>query len=125
MLKLLWSTLTALLFLTVTLTAQQPTQDPPLGQPQLPPLGGVYGWQSMPMICAPGNTIHNVLTAKGFVAVNMSLGRKDADPKGEPVFMVTYYISMDGNSTAATMNIPTSTDTCLLYVTHDFVINQN
>jgi len=125
MLKLLWSTLTALLFLTVTLTAQQPTQDPQLGQPQLPPLGGVYGWQSMPMICAPGNTIHNDLTAKGFVAVNMSLGRKDADPKGEPVFMVTYYISMDGNSTAATMNIPTSTDTCLLYVTHDLVINQN
>lgn len=119
MLKTILSTLTALLIFTVTLKAQDPTQ-----QPQLPPLEEGFAWQNMPMVCAGGTAIVDGLTQRGFVPVNISLGRRGSDPQGEPVFLITYYISQDGNSTAATMNVPTSTDTCLMYITHDLVITQ-
>jgi hypothetical protein len=117
MTKTILGILTALALLTSTLTAQEPSKNP-----TLPNLGPPYVWQTMPMICAPENTIHNDLTRQGFKPVNISLGRKDAHPEGEPVFMITYYVSTNGFSTAATMNIPTSDDTCLLYVTHNLVI---
>lgn len=117
MTKTILGILTALALCTSTLTAQEPSKNP-----TLPNLGPPYVWQTMPMICAPENTIHNDLTRQGFKPVNLSLGRKDANPQGEPVFMITYYVSTNGFSTAATMNIPTSTDTCLLFVSHDLVI---
>jgi hypothetical protein len=110
----------ALLLFTAHVNAEQPTQ-----KPQLPQLGGGYAWQNMPMICGPDNLVLNGLKEQGFIAVNMSLGREGSDPQGQPVFLITYFINQNGNGTAATMNIPTSTDTCLLFVTHDLVINQS
>ena len=118
--KIIWSTLIALILLTANLKADHETHQSPL--PKLEP---GYNWQSMPMVCASGNTIVNDLTAKGFVPVNMSLGRKEASPEGEPMFLVTYFINQDATATAATMNIPISTDTCLLFLTHDLVVNRD
>jgi len=118
--KIIWSTLIALILLTANLNADHETHQSPL-----PKLDPGYAWQNMPMICASGNKIINDLSAKGFVPVNMSLGRRDADPQGEPVFLITYFINQDATATAATMNIPVSEDTCLLFLTHDLVVNRN
>jgi hypothetical protein len=79
--KIIWSTLIALILLTANLKADHETHQSPL--PKLEP---GYNWQSMPMVCASGNTIVNDLTAKGFVPVNMSLGRKEASPEGDLCF---------------------------------------
>jgi len=117
MLKIIIGILTTLAILTSTLNAQEHPKNP-----TLPKLGAPYSWQTMPMICGPGNTVHDNLTNQGFKPVNVSLGRADAEPQGEPKFMITYYVSTNGNSTAVTMNIPTSSDTCLLYITHDLTI---
>lgn len=108
-----------LFLLTATLKADQHAP-----QPRLPQLDNGYAWQNMPMICAGDNQILENLTEQGFTAINMSLGREGADPKGEALFLITYFVNQDMTSTAATMNIPTSTDTCLIFLTHDLVINQ-
>ena len=113
--KTIWSTLLALFLFAGSVTAED--------QPQLPIPEEGYAWQQMPIICASGDTIVQGLTERGFVPVNMSLGRKGSTPDGEPVFLVTYFLHQDGTGTAATVNIPTSQDTCLMFVTHDLVIN--
>ena len=121
----IWGMLIAVFLLNFSITAEETSETPETPKTPnatLPTLTPGYHWQKLPMVCAEGNTIFEELTAKGFVAVNMSLGRTNFDPKGEPVFLLTYFISSDGSSTAATMNVPISEDTCLLFVTHDLTI---
>jgi len=89
--------------------------------PGLPDLDKGFHWQSMPMICASDVAVLNRLKEQGFVAVNMSLGKRGADPQGEALFMITYFINQEGTSTAAVMNIPSSNDACLIFLTHDVV----
>ena len=78
-----------------------------------------YQWQQIPAMCAPERQVLDDLKAQGFVPVNMSLGRERSDPQGEPVFLVTYFITQDMSGTAATLSIPTSPITCVLFITHD------
>lgn len=114
--KTLMSTFVALfLLLSATIIKAEETS------PGLPNLDQGFHWQNMPMICASDVAILNRLKEQGFVAVNMSLGKRGADPQGEALFMITYFINQEGTSTAAVMNIPSSNDACLIFLTHDVV----
>ena len=112
--KTVMSIMIALFFMTAVSTAEETS-------PGLPNLDQGFHWQNMPMICASDVVILNRLKEQGFVAVNMSLGKMGADPQGEALFMITYFINQEGTSTAAVMNIPSSNDACLIFLTHDVV----
>lgn len=123
----IWGMLIAVFLLNFSITAEETSETPEIPKTPnvtLPALTPGYHWQKLPMICAEGGKIINDLTEKGFVPVNMSLGRKGADPEGEPVFLITYFVGQNLSSTAATMNIPVSEDTCLLFLTHDLVLSE-
>lgn len=88
----------------------------------LPKIDQGYQFINLPVICAPEQLVFSDLTAMGYVAVNMSLGRQDSDPRGEAVYLLTYWLNEDATSTAATMNLPNNDETCVIFVTHDLVI---
>jgi hypothetical protein len=51
--------------------------------------------------------------------VNISLGREGMKANGEPVYMVTYYISKDGTQSAATIDVPDGSERCVLFHSFD------
>lgn len=107
--KKLWSILIASTFLlTANLMADEHVTKPK-----------GYHWQQIPAVCGDETMVLKDLAEQGFVPVNMSLGRANSDPQGEPVFLVTYFLQQDMSGTAATITIPTSNDACILYITHD------
>ena len=81
-----------------------------------------YKFQNIPAVCASNEQVTQDLQNKGYEVLNLSLGRKNADPEGEPVFMVTYYVNVQAQSTAAVINIPTSNDACIMFLTYDLVV---
>ena len=112
MYKTVKSIMVALFFMTAVSTADSTP-------PQTPNKPGDYHWQQIPAICGPEARVLEDLTNQGFVPVNMSLGRENSNPNGEPVFLITYFLKQDMTGTAATITIPTSNDACILYITHD------
>ena len=110
--KTVMSIMIALFFMTAVSTAED-------SSPQTPNEPRGYHWQQWGAICGPEARVLEDLTNQGFVPVNMSLGRENSNPNGEPVFLITYFLKQDMTSTAATLTIPTSNDACILYITHD------
>ena len=55
----------------------------------------------------------------GLKPVKISLGREAMDIDGKPVFMVTQFESEDGSQSAAIIDIPSGTQSCLMYHTFD------
>ena len=41
---------------------------------------------------------------------------------GQAVFMITYYITKDGTQAAATIDVPSGTEKCILFHTFDLYI---
>ena len=48
--------------------------------------------------------------------------QKGADPNGEPVFMVLYYVNNEGTSTAAVLTMPNDPTACVLYISYDVTL---
>ena len=73
----------------------------------------------LPGLCGKPEAIQTYLEHYKFVPQNISLGREGMVVDGQPVFMITYYVSEDGTQTTATIDIPSGTERCLMYHTFD------
>ena len=73
----------------------------------------------LPGLCGRPEAIQTYLEHYKFVPQNISLGREGMVVDGQPVFMITYYVSEDGTQTTATIDIPSGTERCLMYHTFD------
>ena len=51
----------------------------------------------------------------------MSVGRANAQPDGEPAYIVTYYMSKDGKQSISAVTSPSGTETCMLYRSFDLM----
>jgi hypothetical protein len=81
-----------------------------------------YTMSQIPVMCASNDQVMMDLDSKGYELLNLSLGRKNANPEEEPVFMVSYYVHPEAGSTVAVMNIPQSTDACIIFITYDLTV---
>ena len=88
--------------------------------PKEEPLG--YTMSQIPVMCASNDQVMMDLDSKGYELLNLSLGRKNANPEEEPMFMVSYYVHPEAGSTVAVMNIPQSTDACIIFITYDLTV---
>jgi len=70
---------------------------------------------TMPVICGHPNYVHKFITGKGFALENASLGRAGAQPKVEPVMMISMYSKED--QLVGTVDIPSGESTCIMYHT--------
>lgn len=76
----------------------------------------------VPVLCSTNDRVMEDLKKNGYQLISLSLGRRDADPTQEAVFSVSYYVNSELNSTATVLNVPASTDACILYLTFDLMM---
>ena len=85
---------------------------------QLPTLEAPFNWNEVPVICGPHQAVIDKMERLGLYPLHASLGKKGADPNGEPVFMVLYYVNNEGTSTAAVLTMPNDPTACVLSVSY-------
>ena len=79
---------------------------------------------NMPMLCGLPVTIDKFIKDNKFTAINISFGKEDGKEDGEVIFAVKYYIN-DKRQTIAVAEVPTDPNKCILYITHDMIMNNN
>ena len=85
---------------------------------------GNYYFQQVPALCSSPQYIDNYLKHFGFEPKSISLGREGMQKSGQPVYMITYYITKDGTQSTATIDVPSGTEKCLLFHTFDLTTPQ-
>tara|TARA_Y100001937_G_scaffold122804_1_gene184583 strand:- start:647 stop:994 length:348 start_codon:yes stop_codon:yes gene_type:complete len=77
-----------------------------------------YFGRQVPVMCGLPNDINDYIIDHGFKIHSLSVGRRSANPDGDPVYMVTRYVN-DKNEELVTINVPGVQETCMLYHGHD------
>jgi len=85
---------------------------------------GDYYFQQIPALCSTSEKIENYLKHYKFKPVSISLGREGMVEGGQPVFMITYYITEDGTQSAVTIDVPSGIERCIMYHTFDLTTPQ-
>jgi hypothetical protein len=80
---------------------------------------GSVWFQQVPILCGTPEKIQAYTDHMNLDPVNISLGREGMKANGEPVYMVTYYISKDGTQSAATIDVPDGSERCVLFHSFD------
>lgn len=80
--------------------------------------------QELPAVCGSQQEVEKYVEDNNYVAINYSLGREGSQPGGEPVFVLTYWVKEDLSQTMASVQVPNSDQTCILFVTFDVIHNE-
>ena len=75
-------------------------------------------WEQVPSVCGTSDTIQRYITDKEFKLYTISMGRSGADPKGQPVYVVSTFINVDGSQQLIVISVPGKLHTCM--ITHSF-----
>ena len=81
--------------------------------------------EHLPAVCGSHEEVLRYADDRSLIQLNYSLGRENSVPDGEPVFFVTYWVNEEVTQTMATINVPDSDQTCILYISFDVVHNEN
>ena len=81
--------------------------------------------EELPAICGTHEEVLRYANDRSLIQLNYSLGRENSVPDGEPVFFVTYWVNEEVTQTMATINVPDSDQTCILYISFDVIHNEN
>ena len=79
---------------------------------------------SMPMMCGLPPIVDKYIADKKFTAINVSFGKQGADPEGEIVFAIKYYIN-DNHQTIAVAESPADPYKCIIFHSFDMIMNKN
>lgn len=82
-------------------------------------LGKNYYFTQVPALCGTQEVIKKYLNHYNFKPHSISLGREGMTKEGQPVYMVTYYISEDGTQTTVTIDVPSGLEKCMLFHSFD------
>tara|TARA_B100000900_G_scaffold31912_1_gene24160 strand:- start:172 stop:546 length:375 start_codon:yes stop_codon:yes gene_type:complete len=82
-----------------------------------------FYWSQVPVVCAAPEEIDRWSNDNNFTPLTLSYGRKDGDPEGEVVYIVTYYINKQNGESFATVTAPNDPDVCIIFRTFDMVLN--
>jgi len=84
-----------------------------------PNIGNQLYWLQMPVICGTSENVLAYLKKNDFTLVNVSVGRERANPEGEPVFIVQYYVDHTYKQSIVVMTTMSGLESCMLYKTFD------
>jgi len=82
-----------------------------------------FFWTQIPAVCGQYEEVEKFAEDKGFKKFSISIGRESGKPNGRPVYAITYWIGNDGNESMATVNTPTTNETCIIFRTFNVQIN--
>ena len=83
-----------------------------------------FWWAQLPAVCGDIDEVERFAKDKGFTKFSISIGREGGKPDGAPVYAITYWIGNDGNESMATVNTPTTNETCIIFRTFNVQINR-
>ncbi len=86
--------------------------------PNMPPLSEEYHWQQMPVICGSAKVMVEKMKNRNMMPVEISVGKRNAQPDGEVVFAVMFFVGQNGER-ASLMSVPNTDETCLIYISFD------
>ena len=96
-----------------------PMPDIPKDYQPAPEVGNQLYWLQMPVICGTSENVLAYLKKNDFTLVNVSVGRERANPEGEPVFIVQYYVDHTYKQSIVVMTTMSGLESCMLYKTFD------
>ena len=76
-------------------------------------------WSNVPVICGITDNVKLYLEENEFVLESFSVGRQGAKQDGQPVYMVTYYVSKKQEQSATTIDVPSQLERCMLFHSFD------
>lgn len=82
---------------------------------QLPRLEAPLNWQEIPVICGPQQSIIDKMESQGLRPVEISFGRRGAQPDADVVFAIIQYVG-DNNERAVVMSLPNDPTACAIYI---------
>jgi len=82
-----------------------------------------FFWTQIPAVCGQYEEVEKFAEDKGFKKFSISIGRESGKPNGRPVYAITYWIGNDGNESMATVNTPTTNETCIIFRTFNVQLN--
>ena len=85
-------------------------------------LPGIW-WENVPSVCVPNATLWQYAQRKELQPLNVSYGRENGKPDGKIVYIVTYWVGIDTNETMASVMVPNSHYSCILFRTFDVELN--
>ena len=80
-----------------------------------------YYWRNIPAICGTPVEVNEYIIDHGFRVHSLSVGRRGADPQGDPVYMITRYVN-DNKQEIVVINVPNVDETCMLFHGYDLTI---
>ena len=80
---------------------------------------GRYYFSQVPALCGTPKQIDNYMSHYNMKPYHISLGREGMVETGQPVYMVTYYISEENGQSLATVDVPNQKERCILFHTFD------
>ena len=84
-----------------------------------------FFWNQVPAVCGEYEEVERFAKDKGFSKFSVSFGKEGGREDGDVVYAVTYWIGNDKYESMATINIPSSNETCILFRTCDLQLNKN
>ena len=78
-----------------------------------------YYFAQVPALCSTPAVIQKYLDHYEFEPYHLSLGREGMEEDGQPVYMVTYYVSKKQEQSATTIDVPSQLESCMLFHSFD------
>ena len=79
----------------------------------------MYYFAQVPALCSTPAVIQKYLDHYEFEPYHLSLGREGMEEDGQPVYMVTYYVSKTQEQSATTIDVPSQAERCMLFHSFD------
>ena len=83
-----------------------------------------YYFSQVPALCGSPDNIDVYIKHFKFKPYHISLGREGMQKTGQPVYMITYYVSEDGTESMVAIDVPSGMEKCILYHTFDLTTPQ-
>ena len=72
-------------------------------------------WSQLPVICGTTESVNEYLIHNEFELESLSVGKESAQPSGQNVYMVSYFINKERTETMAVITAPSGMESCMLF----------
>ena len=78
-------------------------------------------WSQLPVICGTTDSVNEYLIHNEFKLESLSVGKESAQPGGQSVYMVSYFINKQRTETMAVITGPSGMESCMLFRSFELV----
>lgn len=80
-------------------------------------------WEQIPAVCGTTETIQKYLDDNSFMLYTLSIGRSGASDEGQPVYVVSTFITPEEDQQLIVISVPGKLHTCMIAHSFDLKID--